>query len=88
MSMVDLQAVDMLHVEAMAPKVVVEDFAGCDPKMELIAPRTLSTLIWTGGGGSGGRHGVGGGNPRRGTRGPHVGRLRHLGVGCGGELGL
>ena len=87
MVMVDLQAVDMLHVGAMAPEVVVEGFMGCDPEMELVAPRTLSTLVWTGGGGSGSRCGVGGGGPRRGDRGPRVSGLGHLSIGCSGELG-
>ena len=55
--------------------------------MKLVAPHTLSTLICTGGGGSGSGHEAGDGGPRRGSRGPHVGGLGHLSIGCNREPG-
>ena len=88
MPVVDLEVVDMLHVGTMVPKVVVEDFAGCDPEMEFIAPRTLGTLVWTRGGGRGTRHGAGGGGLGGGNRRQHVGGLGRLGVGYREGTGL
>ena len=45
MSVIDLEAVDVLHVGTVAPKVVIEYFTGCDPEMEFVAPRTLGALV-------------------------------------------
>ena len=88
MSMVDLEVVDVLHVGTMASEVIVEDFVGCDPEMEFVAPHTLGALIWTRGGGRSARHGARGRGLGGGNRGPCVGRLGRLGVGCGEGTGL
>ena len=37
----------MLHIGTMVPEIVLENFPGHDPEMELIAPCALGAFVWT-----------------------------------------